>query len=358
MVINQVRQPLKPYVSFLLILTLAGLAGLVQLLIAAVGSGTYPGYFRLLRPTQMIPMVIITGLSGWLLILSLKPGASQKISSFINRLTSWFRSLGWANWLFFAIFWLFFSVLFFSTITSSLKHIIPSIWMFTILWLPCAAFLSLAWPKLRYYDHLLLVLLSLGCFYQVAFYLFKLNNDPFSASWSEGSQLYLASTFFSKSLYGVSVPLPVLHPSYELLMAIPFLIHGLPIWVHRLWVDFLWLGCSLTTGLVLVRHFPKVRLFRKILCVGWVFLFLLQISVFFHLLLCVIIVLVGFSSKNRWVRLGAVLAASIWAGISRINWWPMPGFLGAVIYIMETPLGNKGWRYFMTPVLWIGQEQE
>jgi len=212
----------------------------------------------------------------------------------------------------------------------------------------------MVWPKLRFFDHLLLVLLSFGCLYQIAAYLLKINNDPFSATWSEGSQLYLASTFFSKSIYGVSIPLPVLNPTYELLMALPFLIHGLPIWVSRLWIDLLWLGCSLGTGLALVRHFPEQGLLRKALFVGWVFLFLLQIGVYFQVLLCVILVLGGFTSKNRWVRLGVVLAASIWAGISRVNWFPMPGFLGAVIYILETPLDNKGWRYFVTPAIWIG----
>jgi hypothetical protein len=353
-VINQFRQRLTPQVSSVLILTLAGLAGLVQLLVAAAGSGVYLGLFRLLRLTQMIPLLIITGLSCSVLVLLIKPATSLKTSLWINRPASWFRSVGWVNWIFFAIFYLLILALCLTPLIDSLRHILPSIWLFTIVWLPSAFFLSLCWPKLRFYDHLLLVLLSVGCLYQVAAFLLKINNDPFSATWSEGSQIYLASTFFSKGLYGASIPLPVILPSYELLISIPFFVHGLPIWVHRLWEDLLWLGCSLGTGLVLLRHFPGQSLLRKTLFVGWVFLFVLQISVYFHLLLCVMIVLVGFTSKNRWVRLVVVLAASIWAGFSRINWFPLPGVLGAVIYILQTPLGHKGWRYFITPILWIG----
>jgi len=332
-VIYQFRQRSNPQVCSLWLLTLAGLAGLVQLLVVAAGSGNVLGLFRLLRLAQTIPMVIITGLSGSVLFLSITPATSLKTSILINRLISWFGSLRWVSWIFFAIFWLLFPALFFSPVVGSLRHIIPSIWIFTILWLSCTFFLSLAWPKLRFSDRLLLVLLSFGCFYQIAAYLLKINNNPFSATWSEGSQLYLASTFFSKSLYGVLVPLPVLHPSYELLMSIPFLIHGLPIWVHRLWIDLLWLGFSLGTGLALVGHFPGQGLLRKTLFVGWVFLFVLQISVFFHLLLCVILVLVGFTSKNRgsvwgsyWQPRSGLGSAGSIGSLCQAFWEPLSTF--------------------------------
>ena len=348
--INQVRQQASPRFWSLLILTLAGLAGLVQQVIVAAGSS------RGLSPSllQLIPIAMITGLSGWLLRLSIQSSSSSKTVRWMDRMAAWFPPLGRLNIFFLAFLGLLFPVLFFSPLISSLKAIIPSIWIFALIWLACTFFGSRVWPKPGYFDHLLLVLLSLGCIYQIAAYLLKINNNPFSATWSEGSQLYLASTFFSKSLYGVALPLPVILPSYELLLSIPFLVHGLPIWAHRLWVDLLWLGFSLGPGLVLVRHFPGRRLIRKILFVGWVFLFLLQIAVYFHLLLCVLIVLGGFANKNRWVRLGVVLVASLWAGFSRINWFPFPGVLGAVFYAMETPLGKQGWRYFVTPAVWIG----
>ena len=82
---------------------------------------------------------------------------------------------------------------------------------------------------------------------------------------------------------------------------------------------------------------------------GWGFLYLLQVPVYFHLLVCVFLVLAGFVSKDPKIRLASVLLASAWAGISRINWFPLPGFLAAVLYILETRMEPKRWRYFIPP---------
>jgi hypothetical protein len=50
-----------------------------------------------------------------------------------------------------------------------------------------------------------------------------------------------------------------------------------------------------------------------------------------------------------------VLLASVWAGLSRINWFPVPGMLAGVLYLFETPFGDsKAWRrYLWRPAVWL-----
>jgi hypothetical protein len=84
------------------------------------------------------------------------------------------------------------------------------------------------------------------------------------------------------------------------------------------------------------------------------FLFLFVGPVYFHLTLPVIIVLLGFSRQNdrrTWI---AVLLASIWCGWSRVNWYPMPGMIAAVLYLMEVPYRGKNLSsYLVRPALWF-----
>jgi hypothetical protein len=61
----------------------------------------------------------------------------------------------------------------------------------------------------------------------------------------------------------------------------------------------------------------------------------------------------GFSAQDdrrTWVFL---VLASIWSGLSRINWYPMPGILASVLFLLEVPhKGQKWWRYLLKPALW------
>jgi hypothetical protein len=56
----------------------------------------------------------------------------------------------------------------------------------------------------------------------------------------------------------------------------------------------------------------------------------------------------------------AVIAASLWAGVSRVNWFPMPALIAIAIYLLETPVGTvasppfKRWmQYLAQPALWL-----
>jgi hypothetical protein len=66
-----------------------------------------------------------------------------------------------------------------------------------------------------------------------------------------------------------------------------------------------------------------------------------------------ILVLWGFDPRRFWRSLGVIVLASVWAGISRINWIPVPGMLGAMIYFLEVrPRSQNVLRYLLPPALW------
>jgi hypothetical protein len=86
----------------------------------------------------------------------------------------------------------------------------------------------------------------------------------------------------------------------------------------------------------------------------WMFLFLFMGPVYFHLAIPVIIVLIGFSIQDDRRSWTAVLLASLWCGWSRVNWYPMPGMIAAILYLMEMPVvGKSVWRYLIKPVAWF-----
>jgi hypothetical protein len=179
-------------------------------------------------------------------------------------------------------------------------------------------------------------------FYMILSYLPEISSSPFTLSWSEASRYYYASLFFSRQIYGLQVPPTVLHPSRYLMQAVPFLIPGSPIWLHRLWQVFLWIIMPLITGYVLARRLEISNQLRRWMVIAAVFLYLGIGPVYYHLLVPVVLILWGFHSlpaySNRLrfaVSLLVVLLASAWAGISRINWFPVPGSLAVMLILLE-----------------------
>ena len=184
--------------------------------------------------------------------------------------------------------------------------------------------------------------------YMILSYMPEISTSPFTLSWSEASRYYYASLFFSRQIYGVQVPPTVLHPSRYLMQAAPFLIPGSPIWLHRLWQVVLWIAMPLITGTVLSRRLELSDRLLRWMVIGASFLYLGIGPVYYHLLVPVVLVLWGFhslparSNKLRFaVSLLAVLLASAWAGISRINWFPVPGSLAVTLILLEEPLLNR-----------------
>jgi hypothetical protein len=157
----------------------------------------------------------------------------------------------------------------------------------------------------------------------------------------------------SESLYGQKVPLPVLYPSRYLLQAIPFLLKIESIGYHRVWQVLLWIGMVGLGSYSLVKrvNFPN-KLFGLVFGF-WFYLFFFQGAVYYHLMICVIVVLFGYNREHPWNTMIFVVLASLWAGISRVNWIPVPALLAVSLYLLETPGRGIFWlKYLKFPIIW------
>ncbi|MFN2212465.1 MAG: hypothetical protein ACK2UE_05270 [Anaerolineales bacterium] len=214
--------------------------------------------------------------------------------------------------------------------------------------------LKKTWAAYRLWPAFMITLIVYGVIYQIATFLPGINNSPFTLTWSEGSAYYFASAYFSKQIYGISIDLPLINPTRHLLMAIPFIIPELPIWLHRSWEVFLWLMVTGLTIFLLVRRLDITNRLLRWTVIGWVFLYFYQGPVYYFLLISIIPILWGFNAKNFTKTLLLVLVGSVWAGLSRVNWMPVPALLAAAFYFLEVRVDQRGWvRYLLTPLIWF-----
>ena len=214
--------------------------------------------------------------------------------------------------------------------------------VFTAIVLPAGWLLYYSWPRAGRGMAWLLTALAYGLVYKTACFLPEITSYPFSLSWSEASRYYYASLYLAERVYGQPAPLSILHPSRYLMQAIPFLIPGLPLWLHRAWQVFLWLSTSGLVGWLVAHRAAKSQTRPVQLALGaGAVLFLFQGPVYYHLLVMVILVLWAFNRLHPWRTLLIVLIASLWAGISRVNWLPVPGMLAAAMYFLEMPLSTS-----------------
>lgn len=247
----------------------------------------------------------------------------------------------------FSLVWIFRLYIF----GSLLPQIQPIFWIF--LW---ASFLQvIGWklikPSIQWHIGFAVLVLLQGFIFQTIGIFRIVSADPFSIGYSEAGRFYYASLFFSDSLYGTQLALPFLHPSRYLLLSIPYLVDDLPLWAHRFWQALLWFGLTLVSAFLLTRRF-KFNKWLNVCLTAWLFLYFFQGAVYYHLQVCVILILVGVSVKHLWRSLLFIILASLWAGISRVNWFPVPAMLAIAIYILETPLNEKGWKYWLIPFIW------
>jgi hypothetical protein len=204
-----------------------------------------------------------------------------------------------------------------------------------------------------------LVLLLQAAVHLVAAYLLGITDYPFALGWSETSRFYYPSLFLSEQIYGQRLPWPILHPSLHLVLVPPYWFDS-PLWVHRAWqilIRFVLVGCLAPALLSRLKvHSAPLRFAAGL----WIFLALFDLPLYLHLAPPVILILWGFSVQNTrrtWIFL---LLASVWAGLSRLNWYPVPGMIAAALYLLEVPFErhSKGfWKslgsYLLTPGLWF-----
>jgi hypothetical protein len=227
------------------------------------------------------------------------------------------------------------------------------LFLFWLAVLGSAFFLGAAGYRRSLVEPLAAGLIFTGFGYQVAAHLPDISTYPFTLGWSEASRFYYASLYFSKSLYGIQVPPTVLHPTRYLMQSVPFLIPHAPLWLHRLWQVLLWVSTNWLAAWLLARRLKiSDRLYRSMFT-AWVFLYLFLGPVYYHLLVPVIVLLAWFDPRRFWRSLLLVLLASAWAGISRVNWFPVPGMLAAALYFLEQPVKPQPlWRNVILPILW------
>lgn len=177
---------------------------------------------------------------------------------------------------------------------------------------------------------------------------------PFSMGWSEASRYYYASLVLSQSVYGETFPLSVMHGTRYLLQSLPFLARSLPLWGARLWQVLLWIGLTLGAAWGLIRRLDVQARIDRILLAAWLFLFFFQGAVYYHLQVCVILILFGIEVRRPWLSFVVIAAASLWAGMSRVNWFPVPAMLAIALYLLERPFtaGRGFGDYLRTPILW------
>ncbi len=233
---------------------------------------------------------------------------------------------------------------------GTLPQVMPIFWLFLWASLIQAIGLKSIW-KLDWHVAFAVVLLGQGFIYQTYGIFAIASANPFSMGYSEAGRHFYASLFFSEKLYGMNLPLPFLHPSRYLLLSLPFLVDGLPLWFHRFWQAFLWFGLTLASAVSLAQR-TRLNGWMKIFITAWAFLFFFQGAVYYHLHVMVILILAGVVANNPRRSLVFIILASVWAGISRVNWFPVPAMLAIAIYLLEVPVNDKGWKYWLTPFIW------
>lgn len=270
------------------------------------------------RPGQIGILLIVVALFGF---------------SIVTALSGFKRILGQEDWVRILIFWVF-SLLGMWGIKMLRKEWIWLNALIAIVLLQATIHLLLSyWPSVTAY--------------------------PFALGWSETSRYYFPSLFLSENIYGQKYPLPILHPTLHLLLTPPYWLDA-PLWLHRFWqvaIRYLLLAAAVPAvmrRLALSGRFAAIQNKGLYWLVAlWVFLFLFLGPIYFHLVVPVILVLVGFTLRDDRRNWFVILLASAWCGWSRVNWYPMPALIAATLYVLETPFNGKSlWQYLWKPALW------
>ena len=213
--------------------------------------------------------------------------------------------------------------------------------------------LSLGYRQASFAAALLVVALFEGVIHRIAMELPNITTYPFSLGWSETTRFYLASLFSSSAIYGREFAWPIINPSLHILLTPPYWLDA-PLWSHRFWqiaIRYLLLGL---TAWALAKRLPLAKRSHQLVFWSWSFLFLFQGPLYFQLALAVLIVLWSYRTgqpARTWI---AILVASAWCGLSRINWFPVPASIAAMLYLLEVPYERgRFWKYVSPPILWV-----
>ncbi len=338
----------------------------VQFLFAATWMLSLVAFYRFFRPLYASGILFLS--RRWLLVFGLAAAITlvetvllvasftplrARLNGLHDALLLYLRRLRWVNWAFFVLAAAAFSFLLIGPYGGKLPDMAIRLYLFWLTTLICYFFLRAAGLPTGPWSVLAASGILLAGIYRAAALLPDISTSPFSLDWSETSRYFYASLFFSKRLYGIAIPPSVLHPTRYLLQSVPFLIPNSPLWLHRVWQVLLWALITFLASYLLARRLLNRRDWRFWALVAWAFCYLLIGPVYYHLLVAALLVLWGYDRQHLWRTTLVVLFASIWAGVSRINWFPVPGMLAATLYILEEPLAQRPvWRYLFKPLAW------
>jgi hypothetical protein len=338
----------------------------LQILFTGTWALSLVALYRFFRPVYASGLLFLS--RRWMLILGIALAAvlletALMIASFTplrERLVGLhkaillhLRRLRWANWIFFSLTIAIFSFLLVGRFGDKFYNMSIRLYLFWLSVLFSYFFIRAAGLPVSGWSALGASAILLAGIYRAAALLPDISTSPFSLDWSEASRYFYASLFFSKRLYGIAIPPSVLHPTRYLLQSVPFLIPNSPLWLHRTWQVLLWAAITFTASYLLARRLLNWREWRFWALVAWAFCYLLIGPVYYHLLVAGLLVLWGYDRRHPWRTTLVILLASIWAGVSRINWFPVPGMLAATLYFLEEPLaGHTIWRYLLKPLAW------
>jgi hypothetical protein len=338
----------------------------VQLLLTATWVLSLVAFYRFFRSEYASGILFLS--RRWMLVLSLAAGVvlvetvlllagftslKTRLIDLHAAILQRLRRLGWVNWILFALTVAVFSFLLVGRFGDKLSNMAIRLYLFWLAALIGYFLLQAAGLPVGAWGALAASAILIAGIYRAAALLPDISTSPFSLDWSEASRYFYASLFFSKRLYGIAIPPSVLHPTRYLLQSVPFLIPNSPLWLHRLWQVLLWVLITSLASFSLARRLLNRRDWRFWALAAWAFCYLLIGPVYYHLLVAALLVLWGYDRQHPWRTTLVVLFASIWAGVSRINWYPVPGLLAATLYLLEEPLAQRPiWRYLLKPLAW------
>lgn len=338
--------------SILLILAVLSLLALGDLMELAGRLGV-----DLKASTNWIGMLAALGGLAISALLGGVAGFSERGEGLLSRLAARARVRDVPRWVGLPLF--FIALTFYSLFTlSSTGGLINSVmWarvlIFWSLTLIGAVGLSIWHRRVSFTAAWVVTALLQAIIHRLAMELPDITNYPFSLGWSETTRYYLASLFVSKEVYAQQLALPIINPSLHMLLIPPYWLDA-PLWFHRFWQIAIRYALLGLTAWVLVRRIPLSNRSIQFLFLCWAFLYLFQGPLYFQLALAVLIVLWGYRTRQPLWTWAAILVASAWSGLSRINWFPVPASIAAMLYLLEVPYERgKFWKYVLTPVTWI-----